>query len=195
VLSHTQPLLQQSHIAALIGCLGQTIWRIGIALLFTVISHCEHSLLSLQSGSRIVFFTFSEDARWNPDRNAVEFGVEIANIEASCACFRSYFQRLPRLNAAEAYHLYRTRLELIAERQDRRRQLTDDGNVEIAGLAICGSGKLHPQQTGSSSVELLDKGGTTSRSRRRTPVSCQSQDRGAMRLPVLDKSPIHALLY
>ena len=33
----------------------------------------------------------------------------------------------------EAYHLHRTRLELIAERKLRRRQLTDDGNVEITG--------------------------------------------------------------
>jgi hypothetical protein len=32
----------------------------------------------------------------------------------------------------EAYHLHRTRLELIAERKVRR-QLTDDGNVEITG--------------------------------------------------------------
>jgi hypothetical protein len=31
----------------------------------------------------------------------------------------------------EAYHLHRTRLELIAERKVRRRQLTGDGNVEI----------------------------------------------------------------
>ena len=33
----------------------------------------------------------------------------------------------------EAYHLHRTRLELIVERKVRRRQLTDDGNVEITG--------------------------------------------------------------
>jgi hypothetical protein len=33
----------------------------------------------------------------------------------------------------EAYYLQRTRLELIAERKVRRRQLTDDVNVEITG--------------------------------------------------------------
>jgi hypothetical protein len=33
----------------------------------------------------------------------------------------------------EAYHLHRTRLELIAERKVRRRRLTDDGNIEITG--------------------------------------------------------------
>jgi hypothetical protein len=33
----------------------------------------------------------------------------------------------------EAYHLHRIRLELVVERKIRRRQLTDDGNVEITG--------------------------------------------------------------
>jgi len=33
----------------------------------------------------------------------------------------------------EAYYLQRTRFERIAERKLRRRLLTEDGNVEIAG--------------------------------------------------------------
>ena len=33
----------------------------------------------------------------------------------------------------KAFHLQRTRFEMIAERKLRRRQLTDDGNVEITG--------------------------------------------------------------
>ena len=33
----------------------------------------------------------------------------------------------------EAHHLYRTQLELIAERTVRRRQLSEDGNAEISG--------------------------------------------------------------
>ena len=33
----------------------------------------------------------------------------------------------------EAYSLQRTRFESIAERKLRRRQLTEDGNVEISG--------------------------------------------------------------
>ena len=35
--------------------------------------------------------------------------------------------------STEAYHLHRTRFELIAERKVRRRQLIDDGNIEISG--------------------------------------------------------------
>jgi hypothetical protein len=33
----------------------------------------------------------------------------------------------------EAFHLQRTRFELIVERKLRRRQLSDDGNVDITG--------------------------------------------------------------
>jgi hypothetical protein len=33
----------------------------------------------------------------------------------------------------EAYYLQRTRFESIAERKTHRRQLTEDGNVEISG--------------------------------------------------------------
>jgi hypothetical protein len=40
----------------------------------------------------------------------------------------------------EAYHLHRTRLELIAERKLRRRQLSGGGNVEITGRALAGAG-------------------------------------------------------
>jgi len=33
----------------------------------------------------------------------------------------------------EAFHLQRMRFELVVERKLRRRQLADDGNVEITG--------------------------------------------------------------
>ena len=86
----------------------------------------------------MVFFTFPEDARWNPDRIAVEFGVEIGEYRGVVRVPRRVFQYLlaetptPE-RCLEAYHLHRTRLELIAERKVRRRRLTDDGNVEITG--------------------------------------------------------------
>jgi len=86
----------------------------------------------------MVFFTFPEDARWNPDRIAVEFGVEIGEYRGVVRVSRRVFQILlpdaptPE-RCLEAYHLHRTRLELIAERKVRRRRLTDDGNVEITG--------------------------------------------------------------
>jgi hypothetical protein len=89
-----------------------------------------------------MFFTFPEDARWNAERQVVEFGVEIGEYQGVVRVPRRLFQRLlterptPE-RCVEAYHLQRTRFERIAERKLRRRLLTEDGNVEIPG-AICG---------------------------------------------------------
>jgi hypothetical protein len=83
-------------------------------------------------------FTFPEDARWNAERQAVEFGVEIGEYHGVVRVPRRVFQRLlserPTPDrCVEAYYLQRTRFESIAERKLRRRQLTADGNVEISG--------------------------------------------------------------
>src|SRR5260370_24915967 len=86
----------------------------------------------------MVFFTFPEDARWNPDREAVEFSVILGEYEGTVVIARRVFQRLLDQSPTpercmEAFHLQRTRFELIVERKLRRRQLTDDGNIEITG--------------------------------------------------------------
>ena len=85
-----------------------------------------------------MFFSFPEDARWNADRQAVEFGVEIGEYRGVVRVSRRVFQRLlPQRptpeRCVEAYYLQRTRFESIGERKLRRRQLTEDGNVEITG--------------------------------------------------------------
>jgi Protein of unknown function (DUF1488) len=85
-----------------------------------------------------MFFRFPPDARWSPDRNTVEFGIGVGEYEGAVRVSRRVFQillleALTPERCLEAYHLHRTRLELIAERKVRRRQLTDDGNVEITG--------------------------------------------------------------
>jgi len=85
-----------------------------------------------------MFFTFPEDARWNAERQAVEFGVEIGEYRGVVRVPRRVVQRLlperptPE-RCVEAYYPQRTLFESIAERKIRRRQLTDDGNVEISG--------------------------------------------------------------
>jgi hypothetical protein len=85
-----------------------------------------------------LFFTFPEDAHWNANRQAVEFGVEIGEYRGIVRVPRRVFQRLlperptPE-RCVEAYYLQRTRFESIAEGKLRRRQLTEDGNVEISG--------------------------------------------------------------
>jgi hypothetical protein len=88
-----------------------------------------------------MFFTFPEDARWNADRQAVEFGVEIGEYRSVVRVPRRVFQRLlpepptPE-RCVEAYYLQRTRFESIAERKLRRRQMTEDRNVEISGRIL-----------------------------------------------------------
>jgi Protein of unknown function (DUF1488) len=84
------------------------------------------------------FFEFPEDARWNADREAVEFSVILRPYEGTVRIGRRVFQRLLDQSptperCVEAFYLQRTRFELIVERKIRRRQLTDDGNVEITG--------------------------------------------------------------
>ena len=85
-----------------------------------------------------MFFAFPEDAHWNAERQAVEFGVEIGEYSGGVRVPRRVFQRLLQERptperCVEAFFLQRTRFESIAERKLRRRQLTEDGNVEISG--------------------------------------------------------------
>jgi len=76
-----------------------------------------------------MFFSFSEDAHWNAEQQALEFGVEIGEYRGVVRVPRRVFQRLlperptPE-RCVEAYYLQRTRFESIAERKLRRRQLT-----------------------------------------------------------------------
>jgi hypothetical protein len=85
-----------------------------------------------------MFFTFPENANWNTDQQAVEFRIEIGKYAGTVRVGRRVFQHLlsdsptPE-RCVEGYHLHRTRFEQIAERKVRRRQLSDDGNVEITG--------------------------------------------------------------
>src|ERR1700736_1959311 len=86
----------------------------------------------------MVFFTFPEDARWHADREVIEFSVILGPYEGTVRVSRRVFQRLldqsptPQ-RCLEAFHLQRTRFEIAVERKLRRRQLTEDGNVEITG--------------------------------------------------------------
>jgi hypothetical protein len=85
-----------------------------------------------------MFFRFPPDAHWNANLGAVEFGIGVGEYAGVVRIPRRVFQGLLDQAATperclEAYHLERTRLELIAERKLRRRQLTDDANIEITG--------------------------------------------------------------
>src|ERR1700722_6233360 len=86
----------------------------------------------------MLFFEFPEDERWSEDREAVEFSIILGPYEGTVRIGRHVFQQLLGQSptperCVEAFHLQRTRFELIVERKLRRRQLTEDGNVEITG--------------------------------------------------------------
>lgn len=87
-----------------------------------------------------MFFRFPPDARSNSNAAAVEFGIGIGigEYEGIVRVRRRVLQGLHDQRSTpdrclKAYYVHQTRLELIAERKVRRRQLTDDGNVEITG--------------------------------------------------------------
>jgi hypothetical protein len=68
-------------------------------------------------------------------------GVKIRECQGVVRVPRRVFQRLlPQSptpeRCVEAYYLQRTRFESITERKLRRRQLTEDGNVEIDGQGL-----------------------------------------------------------
>jgi hypothetical protein len=68
----------------------------------------------------------------------VEFRVEIGEYHGVVRVPRRVFQRLlpkrpTRERRVEAYYLQQTRFESIPERKLRRRQLTEEGDVEITG--------------------------------------------------------------
>jgi len=100
-----------------------------------------------------MFFTFPEDARWNAECEAVEFGVGIGEYQGVVRVPRRVFQRLlPECptpeRCLEAYHLERTRFERVTECKLLGRQLTDDGNVEITGSDLR-ERQHHPPRTAS----------------------------------------------
>jgi hypothetical protein len=85
----------------------------------------------------MAFFTFAEDAHWNAESECVEFSVAIGGYEGTVRAPAEFFRRLLGVPATpekclEAYHLHRTRFERAVEAKLRRRELADDGNVELA---------------------------------------------------------------
>src|SRR5437763_16483781 len=96
-------------------------------------------------------FSCPDDARWDSDRCCGAFGIAIGEYEGVVRVCRRAFQSLLNerptpepsdhsgsspARCLEAYYVHRTRLELIAERMVRRRQLTDNGNIEITSRVL-----------------------------------------------------------
>jgi len=109
----------------------------------------------------MLFFQFPEDARWDDKRDAVEFSVMLGPYEGTVRVPKQSFrglldQRPTPERCLEAFHLQRTRFEMITERKLRRRQLTEDGNVEITGRDL--REKMPPAGQVRAAVEKLATG-------------------------------------
>jgi len=80
-------------------------------------------------------FSFPDDAAWNEERRAVEFGVEVGEYQGRVFVSRAVFQALIPAPTPEtclgAYHLEREQFERAAERKIERRALSPDANIEL----------------------------------------------------------------
>jgi hypothetical protein len=85
-----------------------------------------------------MLFRFPPDARWNPERSVVEFGIGVGEYEGVVRVSRRAFQiLLPEIPTPERC-LGSLPSSPDPARTHRRaegsaRRLTDDGNVEITG--------------------------------------------------------------
>jgi len=127
-----------------------------------------------------MFFRFPPDARWNPQHAAVEFGVGVGEYEGivriSHRVFQSLLDQSPTPERClEAYHLQRTRLELIAERKVRQRQLTDDANIEITGRDLRGEKSCERSARPLGSLDVVGRLRTAS-----AAISCANYTAGCV---------------
>jgi len=81
-------------------------------------------------------FSFPDDARWNHNANAVEFGVELGEYRGVVRVRRQVFQGLLEQQPTperclEAFHLCRSEFERATEAKLRARALGPDGNIEL----------------------------------------------------------------
>ena len=82
------------------------------------------------------FFRFPDDARWNEESDALEFGVGLGEYEGVVRVPRRVLRQLVEgavtpEKCVEAYHLERTWFERAVEAKLRLKELAADGNVDL----------------------------------------------------------------
>ena len=94
----------------------------------------------------MTLFAFPDDARWNPDSETVEFSVSFGEYLGTVRIGRVLFRRLlghavsPE-TCIESYHLHRTQIERAVEAKIRRRELAEDGNLDLIGRDLARVGE------------------------------------------------------
>jgi hypothetical protein len=94
----------------------------------------------------VTLFAFPDDARWNPDGELVEFSVSFGEYLGTVRVGRTLFRRLLGHAASpeaclESYHLHRTQIERAVEAKIRRRELAEDGNLDLTGRDLARAGE------------------------------------------------------
>jgi hypothetical protein len=82
-------------------------------------------------------FVFPDDARWDDEREAVAFSVELGEYRGTCFVPRRVFhdligRRPSPEECLQQFHLGRTEFERLVERKLAARELDDDANLLIS---------------------------------------------------------------
>lgn len=83
-------------------------------------------------------FSFPGDPRWNEERDAVEFAVELGEYRGLVLISRRTVQGVLQMRptpeqSVEFLHLHRMEFERVAEAKIRARELGPDANIHIDG--------------------------------------------------------------
>ncbi len=79
-----------------------------------------------------------EEVRWNPDTGSIEFAVSVGEYKGTVRVPSVVFKRFLGQPASpekcfEAFHLHRMQFEQAAETKILRREISDDGNIDLLG--------------------------------------------------------------
>jgi hypothetical protein len=77
-----------------------------------------------------------EDVRWNPDNGCIEFGVIVGEYKGTVRVPALVFKRFLGQPASpekcfEAFHLHRMQFEQAVQAKILRREISEDGNVDL----------------------------------------------------------------
>jgi hypothetical protein len=80
-------------------------------------------------------FAYPDDPVWDEETRAVRFTVEVGEYRGQVTIPRTVFQQFLPTPTGEsccmAFYQNRAQFEQLVERKIERRDLTDDGNIEI----------------------------------------------------------------
>jgi hypothetical protein len=85
-----------------------------------------------------------EDVRWNPDSGCIEFAVRVAEyrgtVRVPAVLFKRFLgQPVSPEKCYETFHLQRTEFGQAVEAKILRRELSEDGNIDLVHRHLLGA--------------------------------------------------------